>query len=95
MGNHVSEKRCQSELRERAVQIVGELRRAIPGAQWMISRVARQLDSGPASLPSARSRFESGSSGLTSMLDVNAGLPLPKRGAHRSLQGEQGASPAE
>ena len=49
-GTSPSQKRYPKELKERAVRMVGELRREDPGDQSVISRVARQLGVGVESL---------------------------------------------
>jgi hypothetical protein len=46
MDKNPSSKRYPPELKERAVRMVGELRRADPNDQGVISRVARQLGVG-------------------------------------------------
>ena len=45
-----SQKRYPPELKERAVRMVGDLRRQDPGDHAVIGRVARQLGVGPESL---------------------------------------------
>jgi transposase len=50
MDKNPSSKRYPPELKERAVRMVGELRRADPNDQGVISRVARQLGVGTESL---------------------------------------------
>jgi transposase len=49
-SSHPSQKRYPPELRERAVRMVAELRRADPADRGVITRVARQLGVGPESL---------------------------------------------
>ena len=52
MDKGPSQKRYPQELKDRAVRMVGELRREDPGDQSVISRVARQLGVGVESLRS-------------------------------------------
>ena len=49
-GKSPAQKRYPQELKDRAVRMVGELRREDPGDQAVISRVARQLGVGAESL---------------------------------------------